>query len=141
MGGLKKAVFDIGMTVKRAQVPVLTGVVDSVVFKAVKDQTGGRLRYVLSGGAAISIETQEFLSLALVTVLQGKSRDLSHFFLLMVRIGYGLTESCGTVCILPPEFLTYGPVGLPSPSVEIKLIDVPEAGYKAQGNPPQGRHQ
>ncbi|PVF91369.1 acetyl-CoA synthetase-like protein [Serendipita vermifera] len=122
MGGLKKTLFDAGMSVKRAQVPVLTNIVDSVIFAAVKDQTGGRLRYVLSGGAAISIETQEFLSLALVKVLQG----------------YGLTESCGTVCILPPEFLTFGPVGLPVPSVEIKLIDVPEAGYKAQGNPPQG---
>ncbi|PVF94704.1 acetyl-CoA synthetase-like protein [Serendipita vermifera] len=122
MGGFKKAAFEVGMSVKRAKVPVLATIVNNVIFAAVRDQTGGRLRYVLSGGAAISVETQEFLSLALVKVLQG----------------YGLTESCGPITILPPEFLSFGPVGLPMPSVEIKLIDVPEAGYKAQGNPPQG---
>ncbi|PVF94705.1 acetyl-CoA synthetase-like protein [Serendipita vermifera] len=122
MGSWKKSMFGIGMSVKRAKVPILAKIMDNVVFAAVRDQTGGRLRYVLSGGAAISVETQEFLSLALVKVLQG----------------YGLTETCGTVCVLPPEFLSFGPAGLPVPSVEIKLLDVPDAGYKAQGNPPQG---
>lgn len=76
MGGIKKTMFDVGMTVKRANVPVLTGIVDTVIFSAVKEQTGGKLRYVLSGGAAISVETQEFLSTALVTVLQGKSASM-----------------------------------------------------------------
>ena len=71
MSALKKGLFDVGMSVKRAQVPVLTGVVDNVIFSAVKDQTGGRLRYVLSGGAALSVETQEFLTTALVQVLLG----------------------------------------------------------------------
>jgi long-chain acyl-CoA synthetase len=55
-------------------------------------------------------------------------------------IGYGLTETCGPASILPPEFLSFGPAGLPSPSVEIKLLDVPEAGYKAQGKTPQGEY-
>jgi len=40
--------------------------------------------------------------------------------------------------ILPPEFLQFGNVGLPSPSVEIKLVDLPEAGYKASADPSQG---
>jgi long-chain acyl-CoA synthetase len=34
--------------------------------------------------------------------------------------------------------MQYGCVGLPFPSVEIKLLDVPEAGYLAANNPPQG---
>lgn len=42
------------------------------------------------------------------------------------------------MCILPPEFQSFGPVGLPVPSVEIKFIDVPEAGYFANGKIPQG---
>jgi long-chain acyl-CoA synthetase len=77
---LKKNLFDMGMSVKRAQVPVLTNIVDNVIFAAVKDQTGGKLRYVLSGGAAISVETQEFLSLALVKVLQGELATASILF-------------------------------------------------------------
>jgi len=40
--------------------------------------------------------------------------------------------------ILPPELMQYRSVGLPSPSVEIKLLDVPEMGYKSANNPPQG---
>lgn len=49
-----------------------------------------------------------------------------------------MTESCGVCAILPPELLQYGSVGLPVPSVEIKLLDVPDAGYLSSNNPPQG---
>lgn len=40
--------------------------------------------------------------------------------------------------ILPPELMQYSSVGLPTPSVEVKLLDVPEAGYFATNDPPQG---
>lgn len=40
--------------------------------------------------------------------------------------------------VLPPECFTYGSVGLIMPSVEIKLKDVPEAGYLSTNTPPQG---
>ncbi len=40
--------------------------------------------------------------------------------------------------ILPPEFMQYNTVGLPLPSVEIKLLDVPEAGYRSTNELPQG---
>lgn len=49
-----------------------------------------------------------------------------------------MTESCGMCAILPPELLSYGNVGLPVPCVEIKLLDVPEAGYFSKNDPPQG---
>ncbi|VDB92208.1 unnamed protein product [Peniophora sp. CBMAI 1063] len=119
---ITKSVFSGAMTIKKNQVPLLKGVVDSAVFSKVRAATGGRLRLALSGGAALSKETQEFLSLALVTLLQG----------------YGMTESCGMCAILPPECMQYSSVGLPSPAVEIKLLDVTEAGYNSRGNPPQG---
>ncbi|KAI0263286.1 long-chain-fatty-acid-CoA-ligase [Gloeopeniophorella convolvens] len=121
-GTLRKSVFHGAMSIKRAGVPALKNVVDAVVFNKIRQATGGRLRIALSGGAALSRETQEFLNLALVTLLQG----------------YGMTETCGMCSITPPEVQQYGPVGLPSPSIEIKLLDVPEAGYFATGNPPQG---
>jgi len=121
-GTLKKSVFNGAMAVKKANVPVLVDVADALVFNGVKAATGGRLRLAMCGGAALSKETQEFLSVALVTMLQG----------------YGMTESCAMCAILPPELMQYGSVGLPVPCIEIKLIDVLEAGYKATGNPPQG---
>ncbi|EPQ30980.1 uncharacterized protein PFL1_01169 [Pseudozyma flocculosa PF-1] len=120
---VKKSVFNGAMTIKRNKIPVLSGVADSVVFKAVKDQTGGRLRLALSGGAPLSKETQEFLDIALVQLLQG----------------YGMTESCGMCAILTPEFMQYSSVGVPVPAIEVKLKDVPDAGYFATNKPlPQG---
>lgn len=121
-GAVKKSVFNGALTIKKNKLPLLTSVVDAVVFKQVKEQTGGRLRLALSGGAALSKETQEFLSNALVTVLQG----------------YGLTESCGMTAILHPEFYSYGPSGGIVPTIECKLRDVPDAGYFSTNKPPQG---
>ena len=72
-GTIKKNVFNGAYTVKKNNVPVLSQLADAVVFSGVKAATGGRLRIAMSGGAALSRETQEFLSTALVTVLQGKS--------------------------------------------------------------------
>ncbi|KAG2207474.1 hypothetical protein INT47_004222 [Mucor saturninus] len=90
-----------------------TAVVDKVVFKNVKLQLGGRLRYCLSGGAPVSAETQEFLSLAACPILQG----------------YGMTESVGMCAIMAPEQWALCEVGAPVPCVEVKLVDQPEVGY------------
>ncbi len=70
-GAFRKSIFNVAMTVKRANVPVVKTIVDTLVFSKIKQATGGRLRVAMSGGAALSRETQEFLSLALVTVIQG----------------------------------------------------------------------
>jgi long-chain acyl-CoA synthetase len=70
-GTITKSVFHGAMSIKKNQVPLMKNVVDNVVFNKVRQATGGRLRLALSGGAALSKETQEFLSLALVTLLQG----------------------------------------------------------------------
>lgn len=49
-----------------------------------------------------------------------------------------MTESCGMCTLLPPELMQYGVAGLPVPSVEIKLLDVPAAGYLSTNMPPRG---
>ena len=66
---LGKNVFHGAMAVKKANVPVLASFAD-LVLNGVKATTGGRLRLGMSGGAALSRETQEFLSVALVTMVQ-----------------------------------------------------------------------
>jgi long-chain acyl-CoA synthetase len=70
-GAIKKNIFNGAMAAKKKNLPVLAQLADSVVLSGVRAATGGRLRIALSGGAAISRETQEFLTTALVTVLQG----------------------------------------------------------------------
>ena len=68
--GGKAGLFNAAMTMKRNST-ILGYVADAVVFKKVKEATGGRLKFALSGGAPISRDTQEFLQTALVTMLQG----------------------------------------------------------------------
>ncbi|KAF8800344.1 long-chain-fatty-acid-CoA-ligase [Phlegmacium glaucopus] len=121
-GTIKKSIFNGAMSAKKNNIPVLAQLADSAVLSSVRAATGGRLRIAMSGGASISRDTQEFLSTALVAVIQG----------------YGMTESCGMSAILPPELMRYEAVGLPVPSVEIKLLDVPDAGYLANNTPSQG---
>ncbi|KAI8865611.1 acetyl-CoA synthetase-like protein [Ramicandelaber brevisporus] len=93
------------------------------VFAQIKEATGGRLKYALSGGAPLSQESQRFLSSSVCLILQG----------------YGLTETCGMGTILFPEGYALGCAGAPVPCQEIKLVSVEEAGYKVTNQPrPQG---
>ncbi|KAF7343931.1 Long-chain-fatty-acid-CoA ligase [Mycena venus] len=103
-GRVRESVFRGAVEAKKKNTPVLGKLADSVILSSVRAATGGRLRIAMSGGASISRETQEFLSVALVMLLQG----------------YGMTESCGMCAIMPPEVFRYDTVGLPVPSIEIK---------------------
>ncbi|GLB35700.1 putative AMP-binding enzyme [Lyophyllum shimeji] len=105
-GWAKQKAFEAAMALKRAGAGA----------------TGGQLLFTMNGGAAISRDTQEFLSLAVVPMMQG----------------YGMTESCGMCTLLPPELPVFGPVGLPVPSIEIKLIDIASAGYTSKDTPQRG---
>ncbi|KAG0174848.1 long-chain fatty acid-CoA ligase [Apophysomyces sp. BC1015] len=99
-----------------------TRVIDKLVFNKIKEQVGGRLRFALSGGAPLSLETQKFLSVTVCPILGG----------------FGMTESCGMCCVMSPEQFAYGPVGAPMPCCEIKLVDVPDANYLSSNPKPQG---
>jgi hypothetical protein len=72
-GALKSKVFDLAVSAKKfgGRGSILGNVADTVVFNAVKQGTGGKLKYALSGGAPISKDTQEFLTTALVMIIQG----------------------------------------------------------------------
>lgn len=99
-------------------------VLDKVIFKKVQMKFGGNLKLMLSGGAPLSKDTQMFINLTLgVPVLQG----------------YGLTETCASGTLCHPSDRTFGRVGPPMPSCEIKLVDVEEMGYTHRDKPfPRG---
>jgi long-chain acyl-CoA synthetase len=90
-GTIRKTMFEGAMTVKKKNVPLLKTVVDSVVFAKIRQATGGRLRLALSGGAALSRETQEFLNIALVTIVQGTV--IIPDFASLPTLGLGLTNA------------------------------------------------
>jgi long-chain acyl-CoA synthetase len=99
------------------------GVLDSVVFKKVKEATGGRLRICLNGGGPIAKDTQRFISMAITPMING----------------YGLTETCAMGALMDPMEWDDNTLGNIPGSVEVKLVDFPDAGYFATNKPhPQG---
>ncbi|KAJ1952437.1 long-chain fatty acid-CoA ligase, partial [Linderina pennispora] len=74
--------------------------------------------FVITGGAPINKNVQRLMTAALCPMIQG----------------YGMTEMSGLVSVQLPSDTTLGNVGPPSPSVECKLVDVPEAKYFAKNN-------
>ncbi|EMF13692.1 acyl-CoA synthetase [Sphaerulina musiva SO2202] len=99
-----------------------TNIVDNVVFKKVAEATGGRLRICLNGGGPIAKETQRFISMCIAPMISG----------------YGLTETAAMGAIMDPLAWTDQALGEIPGSVEVKLVDFPDAGYHATNNPPQG---
>ena len=81
------------------------------VYKSIIDQLGG-LRFVISGAAALDKEVEKgFNELGILTVQ-----------------GYGLTEASPVLIAENYKYRNYGSIGLPMPSVEVKVINKNEEG-------------
>lgn len=88
--------------------------IDGLVFNKVYDRFGGRLRGVLSGGAAMSLQLLEFANIC---------------FCCPVVQAYGLTETCGAGTCTDLNDIADDSVGVPIACCEIKLIERKEMGY------------
>lgn len=99
-----------------------SGVLDAIVFKKLKEATGGRLRIAFNGGGPISQETIKFISYAVTPMISG----------------YGLTETSAMGAIQDPLAWDPHALGDIPGSIEIKLVDFPDAGYYSTNKPPQG---
>jgi long-chain acyl-CoA synthetase len=88
--------------------PVLAAkhlVADRLVFGKIRQATGGRIRFFVSGGSALSRDVGEF------------------FFGIGMRIieGYGMTESSPVIAANPLDHPKLGTVGLPLDNVEVTI--------------------
>jgi long-chain acyl-CoA synthetase len=78
---------------------------DKLVFQKLREKTGGKLRFFISGGAPLA-------------------RDLGEFFEavgLQIVEGYGLTESSPVIAANKIDDYKFGTVGKPFPGVEVKI--------------------
>ncbi|MCY7374720.1 MAG: AMP-binding protein, partial [Pyrinomonadaceae bacterium] len=84
-----------------------------IIFFPIHQGMGGRMRYLISGGSALSEKVQKDLHGLGFTVLEG----------------YGLTESSPVLTVTRPENkLIRGSVGKPLPGVEVKIESPDENG-------------
>ncbi len=88
----------IGLTVKYK-------LADTLVFKKLKARTGGRIRFIIVGGAAFPRELGEFFESVGLIVIQG----------------YGLTESSPVLAVNRIDDFKHGTVGKSFPGVELKI--------------------
>ncbi|ODV96933.1 hypothetical protein PACTADRAFT_39681 [Pachysolen tannophilus NRRL Y-2460] len=111
------AAYKSKIAMKNYKIPG-TFILDSLIFKKVKQATGGHLHVIMNGGSPISGDTQRFVSTLIAPML----------------LGYGLTETTANTTITPPEHFEYDVQGALTGAITVKLLDVPDAGYFAKNN-------
>ncbi|MBA0597356.1 hypothetical protein Gorai_007163 [Gossypium raimondii] len=131
-GGLAKKLFDLAYS---RRLSAINGswfgawglekfLWDFLVFKKVRAVLGGRIRFLLSGGAPLSADTQRFINICLGAP---------------IGQGYGLTETCAGATFSEVDDTSIGRVGSPLPCSFVKLVDWPEGGYLISDSPmPRG---
>lgn len=99
-----------------------SGLLDALVFKKVKEATGGCMKVCMNGGGPISNATQRFISMAVCPMISG----------------YGLTETTAMGALMDPmEWTDQALGGIPA-CIEVKLVDFADAGYLSTNKPAQG---
>merc|ERR1712137_847732 len=119
-----RVLFATGYNLKKKciQLGLPSGFLDRTIFKKVRAALGGRVRYLVSGGAPLSGECHEFIRIC---------------FGAPFSQGYGLTETCGGATATPHEMIApYEKAGAPFTCSEVKLVSAGK--YSVDGKVPQG---
>ncbi|SHG00268.1 AMP-dependent synthetase/ligase [Pedobacter caeni] len=120
-GGLKAKIFlwalETGQEYRRQKEAgknpgiILSGkkaIAEKLVFSKIKEKTGGRLKFMLSGGAALPKNVGEFFGNLGIKVLEG----------------FGLTETSPVMAVTEYDRQVYGTVGRVIPGIEIGIQNV-----------------
>jgi long-chain acyl-CoA synthetase len=90
------------------------GLFDRLVYAKLRAATGGRVRFAVSGGAALGERLGHFFRGAGITILEG----------------YGLTETSAAAVVNRPDGNKIGTVGRPLPGVTVRIADDAEVLIK-----------
>ncbi|HET8829554.1 MAG TPA: long-chain fatty acid--CoA ligase [Pelobium sp.] len=83
-------------------------IADKLVFSKIKEKTGGRLKFMISGGAALPKNVGEFFGDLGIKILEG----------------FGLTETSPVMSVTEYHRQVYGTVGRIIPGIEVGIQDV-----------------
>jgi len=117
---VKRLIFALALKVGRANarallagrkaplaVRLLHPLTDRLVFVKIRERLGGRLRFLISGGAPLSPEIAEFFYAAGIRILEG----------------YGLTETSPVIAVNTLDRTRIGTVGPIVPGVEVRIAE------------------
>jgi long-chain acyl-CoA synthetase len=119
MPTLRRKIFDwamsvggqVGREMEGLPVPLLARIqhplADTLVLSKIRERTGGRIRFLVSGAAALSEEVGRAFSAFGIPLLEG----------------YGMTESSPVISVTPANRLRWGRVGPPIFNVEVKIAE------------------
>lgn len=129
-GGAKEKIFNrafhVGLEVDRLQragkpIPMLLKVqhrlFDKLVFAKIRERFGGRVRFFISGAAALNRDIAEWFHAAGILILEG----------------YGLTESSAGSFVNHPDEYKFGSVGTVFPGSQVRLGEGDEVQIKGPG--------
>jgi long-chain acyl-CoA synthetase len=129
-GGAKEKIFNrafqVGKEVRRLKlegkpVPFLLAkqhaLFDKLVFAKIRERFGGRVRFFISGAAALNQEVAEWFHVAGILILEG----------------YGLTETSAGSFVNRPDNYKFGSVGLVFDGSEVKIAEDGEVLIKGPG--------
>jgi long-chain acyl-CoA synthetase len=100
----------LGLKIKHA-------VFDRLVYSKLRAALGGRVKYAISGGAALGLRLTHFFRGVGITVYEG----------------YGLTESTAASVVNSPTATKPGTVGRPLPGTSVRIADDGEVQLKGGG--------
>jgi long-chain acyl-CoA synthetase len=82
-------------------------IADTLVFQKVRDGLGGRVRYLVSGGAPLGADIAEFFGALGLPIIEG----------------YGLTETPAALTVNQPDAPRIGTVGKALPGIELRIAE------------------
>jgi len=97
----------IGAKFRESKGNPLWKLADRKVFQTIRERTGGKIKFFISGGSALSKETAEFFDSVGLLILQG----------------YGMTEASPVISVNRLDKNKFGTVGPPLEGVEVKIAE------------------
>lgn len=119
-----KTAFSIARRYRENKNSMVWKTADKLIFKTLRERTGGRIKFFISGGSALSTKLAEFFDGIGIMIYQG----------------YGMTEASPVISVNRIGRNKFGTVGIPLDDIDVRIAPDGEILLKG-GNVMQGYYK